>query len=430
MPMSKGFEDRLQPLLADLADQFGTPFHIYDQRGIIENGENWNRLFSGFDGFREFFAVKALPNLRILEILQQDLGFGFDCSSIPELLMARQIGASPEHIMFSSNNTSAAEYAAALADGGCVLNLDDISFIDKVPELPDLVCFRYNPGSRRTGNTIIGKPEEAKYGLRHDQIVDAYRRASDRGVKRFGLHTMVVSNERNHEYMIATVAMLLGLAKEIRGETGIQLEFINIGGGIGIPYRPEDAAFELETLAEHAANLFAEFGRTEGFRPKLYMECGRAITGPHGVLVTEVINLMQKYRNYVGVDACMSSLMRPAMYDAYHHITAFGRDGLPREGVGGLFDVVGSLCENNDKFAKQRDLPPVNEGDYLLIHDTGAHGSAMGFQYNGRLRPKELLLRCDGAVELIRRAETNDDYLRTQTNFEPQIMPASRAAPR
>ncbi len=430
MPMSKGFEDRLNPLLADLATEFGTPFHIYDETGLIENGEHWNRLFSGIDGFREFFAVKALPNLRILEILQSDLGFGFDCSSIPELLMARQVGAKPDNIMFSSNNTSATEYGEALSQGGCLLNLDDVSFIDKVPQLPELLCFRYNPGSRRTGNTIIGKPEEAKYGLRHDQIVEAYRLSRDRGVKRFGLHTMVVSNERNHEYMIATVQMLLELAKEIGSEAGIELEFINIGGGIGIPYQPEDAAFDLEALADRAGELFADFGRTQGYRPKLYMECGRAITGPHGVLVTEVINLMEKYRNYVGVDACMSSLMRPAMYDTYHHITAMGSDGLPREGVAGVFDVVGSLCENNDKFAKQRELPPVNEGDYLLVHDTGAHGSAMGFQYNGRLRPKELLLRRDGSVELIRRAETNEDYLRTQTNFEPQVMPANQGARR
>ena len=430
MPMSKGFEDRLHPLLADLGSEFGTPFHIYDEAGMIENGERWNRLFSGIEGFREFFAVKALPNLRILEILQRDLGFGFDCSSNPELLMARQIGANPADIMFSSNNTAAAEYDEALAHGGCLLNLDDISFIDKLPELPELLCFRYNPGNRRTGNTIIGKPEEAKYGLRHDQIVAAYRQALDLGVKRFGLHTMVISNERNHEHMVATVAMLLDLAEEIGNQTGIRLEFINIGGGVGIPYGPEDAAFDLESLAQQAAGLFAGFEATHGYRPKLFMECGRAITGPYGVLVTEVINLMEKYRNYVGVDACMSSLMRPAMYDAYHHITAVGRDGLPREGIAGVFDVVGSLCENNDKFARQRELPSVSEGDYLLIHDTGAHGSSMGFQYNGRLRPKELLLRRDGSVELIRRAETDEDYLRTQTNLPPQIMPANQAARR
>ncbi len=354
--------------------------------------------------------------------MHDELGFGFDCSSVPELRMVRQVGAEPSEIMFTSNNTSPSEYREALSEGGCILNLDDVTFLDKLPQVPDLLCFRYNPGSRRTGNTIIGAPEEAKYGVRHDQIKDAYRRAKERGVKRFGLHTMVISNERNHEYMIATVEMLLALAAEIGDELGIRFEFINIGGGIGIPYRPEDNAFDLATLAESTRQQFEAFGSAHGYSPKLYMECGRAITGPHGVLVTEVLNVMEKYRNYVGVDACMSSLMRPAMYDAYHHITAYGRDGTPKQGVSGVVDVVGSLCENNDKFAKQRELPAVHEGDLLLIHDTGAHGQAMGFQYNGRLRPKELLLRTDGSIELIRRAENLDDYLRTQTDFEPRVL--------
>jgi diaminopimelate decarboxylase len=233
---------------------------------------------------------------------------------------------------------------------------------------------------------------------------------------------MVVSNERNYEYMVATIEMLLNLAAEITAETGIRFEFLNIGGGIGIPYRPTDNQFDLAGLSRRATALFEAFGRQHGYTPKLFMECGRAITGPHGVLVTRVLNVMEKYRNYVGVDACMSSLMRPAMYDAYHHITAVGRDGASKQDVAGVVDVVGSLCENNDKFAKQRELPAVEEGDLLLIHDTGAHGLAMGFQYNGRLRPKELLLRRDGSVELIRRAETVDDYLRTQVDFEPKVL--------
>jgi diaminopimelate decarboxylase len=420
--MSSGFVDRLQPVLARVAAEFGTPFHIYDEAGIIESGQRLNRLFTGIEGFREFFAVKALPNLRILEIVRHELGFGFDCSSVPELRMVRQIGATPSDIMFTSNNTSPAEYREALSQGGCILNLDDITFLDKLPDIPELLCFRYNPGSRRTGNAIIGTPEEAKYGVRHDQIKDAYRRAKELGVRRFGLHTMVISNERNYEYMVATVEMLLALAAEIGDELGISFEFINIGGGIGIPYRPEDNAFDLAALAEQTQQRFEAFGREHGYAPKLYMECGRAITGPHGVLVTEVLNVMEKYRNYVGVDACMSSLMRPAMYDAYHHITAYGRDGSPKQDVAGVVDVVGSLCENNDKFAKQRELPAVEPGDLLLIHDTGAHGLAMGFQYNGRLRPKELLLRLDGSIELIRRAENLDDYLRTQLDFEPRIL--------
>jgi diaminopimelate decarboxylase len=422
MPMFPSFAQRLEPVLPRIAEEFGTPFHIYDEAGMVESGERLNKLFSGVPGFREFYAVKALPNLRILEILNRELGFGFDCSAVAELQMARQVGAGPGDIMFSSNNTSPAEYAEALAHGGCILNLDDITFVDKVPQMPELVCFRYNPGSRRSGNSIIGKPEEAKYGVRHDQIVEAYKRARDRGARRFGLHTMVVSNERNYEYMVATIEMLFGVIREITDETGIQFEFVNIGGGIGIPYRPEDKAFDLEGLASKAEMLFEDFRRANGYAPKMFMECGRYITGPFGVLVTEVLNVMSKYRDYVGVDACMSSLMRPGMYDAYHHITAVGRDGEPKRGVSGVVDVVGSLCENNDKFAQQRELPAVQDGDYLVIHDTGAHGLAMGFQYNGRLRPKELLLRRDGCVELIRRAETIEDYLRTQVSFEPRVL--------
>jgi diaminopimelate decarboxylase len=424
MPMSPAFEARLHPLLPRIVDEFGTPFHIYDEAGIVEGGERLNKLFTGIEGFREFFAVKALPNLRILELLRHELGFGFDCSSVPELQMARSIGAGPDDIMFTSNNTSPREYAEALSAGGCILNLDDISFIDKVPALPQLLCFRYNPGERRSGNRIIGTPVEAKYGLRHDQVIDAYRTARERGVLRFGLHTMVVSNERNYEYMVATAEMLLELAVEVGGAAGVRFEFLNIGGGIGIPYRPEDDAFDLESLAREASDRFERFGREQGYAPRLYMECGRFVTGPHGVLVTEVLNVMSKYRDYVGVDACMSSLMRPAMYDAYHHITALDRQGRQKQGPEVIVDVVGSLCENNDKFAKQRGLPPAQEGDLLLIHDTGAHGLAMGFQYNGRLRPQELLLRRDGSVELIRRAETVEDYLRTQTGFEPKVLRA------
>jgi diaminopimelate decarboxylase len=324
--------------------------------------------------------------------------------------------------MFSSNNTSPAEYAAALSHGGCILNLDDITFVEKVPSMPELICFRYNPGSRRTGNEIIGNPEEAKYGVRHDQIVEAYRLARQRGASRFGMHTMVVSNERSAEYVIATIDMLLDLAAEVGKALGIRFEFLNIGGGIGIPYRPDHESFDLKGLADAARGRFEDFRSRNGYAPRLLMECGRLITGPHGVLVTQVLNVMSKYRDYVGVDACMSSLMRPAMYDAYHHITAVGQDGCEKQGVGGIVDVVGSLCENNDKFAKQRELPPVQEGDYLVIQDTGAHGLAMGFQYNGRLRPQELLLRRDGTIELIRRAETLDDYLRTQVNFEPRVL--------
>lgn len=419
MPMSASFSNRLLPVLDRIANEFGTPFHIYDELGIVESGHRLNELFAAVAGFREFYAIKALPTLRILDILKCELGFGFDCSSIAELKMARSLGAGADDIMFTSNNTSAVEYVEALGDGGCILNLDDVSFVDKAPFIPELICFRYNPGTVGIGNTVIGKPQEAKFGLRRDQMKAAYLRARERGATRFGLHTMIVSNESRYRRVVATLEMLLGMCSEISAMTGTGFEFVNIGGGLSIPYRPTDKPFNLPAFARRTADLFAQFKREHGYAPKMFMECGRLITGPHGVLVTQVLNVMSKYRDYVGVDACMSSLMRPAMYKtAYNHITVVGRDGVEKRGVAGLVNVVGSLCENNDTFARQIPLASVTEGEYLVIHDTGAHGHSMGFQYNGRLRPQELLLRRDGAVELIRRAETVEDYLRTQLQLE------------
>ncbi|MFZ5564508.1 MAG: diaminopimelate decarboxylase [Thermodesulfobacteriota bacterium] len=416
MPMSSDFSNRLFPVLERVADHYGTPFHIYDEAGIRRTGKAVLDAFSGLPGFREYFAVKALPNPRILSIMRS-MGFGFDCSSVPELVLARQAGAAGEEIMFTSNNTSADEFEAALADGGCILNLDDISLIPKVPRLPELICFRYNPGERRTGNAIIGNPVEAKYGVAHDQILEAYRRVRDMGVKRFGLHAMLASNERNHTYMVTTAEMLLDLVRDIADTLNIRFEFVNIGGGLGIPYRPGEAHLDLRAMGAEIRAAFERFGRERGWTPRLYIESGRFMTGPHGALVTRVINRKHIYRTYVGVDACMSALMRPAIYGAYHHITLPGKDRGPLETV----DVVGALCENNDKFAVQRDLPVAAEGDLMVIHDTGAHGIAMGFNYNGRLRPKELLLREDGGVELIRRAETPDDYFATLA-FEANVM--------
>ncbi|MGI8838843.1 MAG: diaminopimelate decarboxylase [Pyrinomonadaceae bacterium] len=428
MPMSPSFENRLLPILDRVVREFGTPFHIYDEAGIVDCGHRLNELFAAVAGFREFFAVKALPNLRILDILRRELGFGFDCSSITELKMVRSLGARAEDIMFTSNNTSPAEYAEALGDGGCILNLDDLSFVDKPPFIPELICFRYNPGTVGIGNTVIGNPQEAKFGLRRDQMKAAYLRARERGAKRFGLHTMIVSNERRYRRIVKTVEMLLSMSGEISTATGIHFEFVNIGGGLSIPYRPTDKPFNLAAFAKRTTELLSQFKRENGYVPKMFMECGRLITGPHGVLVTEVLNVMSKYRDYVGVDACMSDLMRPGMYKrAYNHITAVGGDGQEKRGVARIVDVVGSLCENNDTFAKKIPLAPVTEGDYLLIHDTGAHGHAMGFQYNGRLRPQELLLRRAGAVDLIRRAETVEDYLSTQAHLEPHILKAARA---
>jgi diaminopimelate decarboxylase len=412
VPISADLSNRLEGSLKEIAEHFGTPFHLYDEKGIRENGEALIRAFAEVDSFREYFAVKALPNPTIMAMMQ-DLGFGFDCSSISELLLSRQIGATGEQIMFTSNNTSTAEFAVAEANGGCVLNLDDISLIDKVPQMPELICFRYNPGERRSGNSIIGNPVEAKYGVAHDQLLEAYKKAVQRGTRRFGIHTMLASNELNHAYMVETTRMLLDRVVWLSEKLNIRFEFINIGGGLGIPYRPQEKPLDIVSMGREIAELFRSFKSHHGYTPKLFLESGRYITGPYGVLVTRAINRKEIYRTYVGVDSCMSSLMRPGMYGAYHHVSVLGKAG-EQETV----DVVGSLCENNDKFAIQRPLPAIQDGDILIIHDTGAHGHAMGFNYNGKTRPKELLLRCDGSVELIRREETVEDLFAT-LNFEP-----------
>jgi diaminopimelate decarboxylase len=417
--MSQDFKQRLFPRVNAIAAHYGTPFHIYDEKGIRETGEHLKKIFAGVPGFREYFAVKALPNKKIMEIML-DMGFGFDCSSMPEVYMSRELGAKPEDIMFTSNNTSQEEFEYAARDGGCILNLDDISLIDKVPEFPELICFRYNPGPRRTGNIIIGNPVEAKYGLSHDQVVDAYRKARERGAKRFGLHTMVASNELDYTYMVETTRMLLDLAVLLKDELDIELEFINIGGGFGIPAEPDQAPLDVDTMAKEITALFDAFRTANSYVPNMYMESGRFMTGPHGCLISKAINFKHIYRDYVGMDACMSALMRPALYGAYHHIDVVGKEDAPKTMT---YDVVGSLCENNDKFAIQRELPEIEEGDLLAFHDTGAHGHAMGFQYNGRLRPKELLLRVDGTVELIRRAETMEDYFATQNFTADEFKP-------
>ena len=409
MPMPQGFKDRLYPHLDAIAAHYGTPFHIYDEAGIRETGRQVQAAFADIPGFREYYAVKALPNPAVLAIMR-NLGFGFDCSSITELLLARSLGARGEEIMFTSNNTSPADFAAAAAEGGCLLNLDDITLVDKVPAMPELICFRYNPGTRRTGNDIIGKPEEAKYGVSHEQIVEAYRRAMARGAKRFGLHTMLASNELHYSYMVQTASMLLDLVETIGSELGIRFEFINIGGGLGIPYLPDIDPLNIGAMGEEITALFVDFKDRHGFCPALFMESGRYMTGPHGALVTRAINRKEIYRTYVGVDACMSALMRPGMYGAYHHIEVPAR--LAEKAVETV-DVVGALCENNDKFAVQRPLPRILDGDLVVIHDTGAHGHAMGFNYNGRMRPQELLLRADGSVALIRREERPEDYFAT-----------------
>lgn len=416
MPMSDAFKQRLWPQAEKIAQHFGTPFHIYDEVGIRETGEALKQAFTDVPVFKEYFAVKATPNMRILNLMQ-DLDFGFDCSSIPELIMSRRVGASGNDIMFTSNNTTQEEFQQAAIHGGCILNLDDISLIPKVPEFPELICFRYNPGPRRSGNVIIGNPVEAKYGVSHDQLPEAYRQAMARGAKRFGLHTMVASNELDYQYIVETARMLLEQAARLEDDLGIRFEFLNIGGGLGIPYEPQQEPLNLPEMGRQITALMQEFAQNRGYMPNLYMESGRFITGPHGVLVSRAINRKEIYRTYVGVDACMSALMRPGMYDTYHHIDVIGKDATaPQETV----DVVGSLCENIDKFAVQRQLPAIDNGDLITVQDSGAHGYAMGFTYNGRLRPQELLLRADGSVERIRRAETVSDYLATQ-NFVPEV---------
>ncbi len=409
MPITNDYKKRFYPKLDYIVKHYKTPFHIYDEIGICEAGRTLINAFSEIDEFREYFAVKALPNPRILEIMK-DMGFGFDCSSISELILSRSVGAVGEDIMFTSNNTLREEFRVAGEDGGVILNLDDISLIEKLDKIPDLICFRYNPGPSRFGNKIIGNPVEAKYGLTSSQMIEAYKRCKDAGTKRFGIHTMLISNELNYKYMIQTVHMLFEIMELISSELDINFEFINIGGGLGIPYKPEMSPFDIEKMGEETVDLFVKFKEKNGNAPKLFLESGRYMTGPHGVLVTKAINYKDIYRKYIGVDACMSSLMRPGIYGAYHHISVPAKEeSLDTE----IVDVVGCLCENNDKFAIQRELPKIDYGDILVIQDTGAHGHSMGFNYNGRLRPKELLLCKDGSVELIRREETTADYFST-----------------
>jgi diaminopimelate decarboxylase len=422
MPMSRAFEKRLFPKLPKIIEYFGTPFHILDEQEIIDTGNNLKQSLIDVKGFREYYAVKALPTPAILRIMKK-LGFGLDCSSPSELILARTNGFHGEDIMFSSNNTTADIFDMAMADGGCILNIDDITMIDKIKEFPKLICFRYNPGERRTGNELIGIPVEAKYGLRYDQVIPAYREAIKRGAKRFGLHSMIISNERNYHYMVETVHMLLDVIEMVSKELNIKFDFFNISGGIGIPYRPEDTVFDMPSFVLETKRHLQQFEQRNGYTPKLFMECGRFITGLHGVLVATVTNRMSKYREYVGIDAAtMSANPRPAIYEkAYHHITILDPSGKPKHGGEEVVDVVGPLCENSDKFAKQRLLPKTEPGDIMVQHDTGAHAPAMGGNYNGWLRPQQLLLHTDDSVELIRRAETMDDLFAT-LNFKPKVL--------
>lgn len=395
-----------------IAEKYPTPFHIYDEKGIRENARRLLKAFAWNPGFKEYFAVKACPNPYLMQIVKEE-GFGMDCSSLPELILSEMVGVTGESIMFTSNDTPESEFVKA-RELGAVINLDDITHIDYLQMcagLPELVCLRYNPGSLKGGNVIIGNPEEAKYGFTGSQLFEGYAKLQRMGVKRFGLHTMVASNELNSNYFVETAEILFDLAMEINSQLGITFDFINLGGGIGIPYKPEDVPVDLEFVGEGIHKAYQERLINKGHPElKIYMECGRMVTGPYGYLVSKVLHIKETYKSYIGLDACMANLMRPALYGAYHHITIPARSGQPSNRI---FDVTGSLCENNDKFAIDRQLPEVAPGDLVVIHDTGAHGHAMGFQYNGKLRSAELLLREDRSVELIRRAETIEDYFAT-----------------
>lgn len=391
---------------------YPTPFHIYDEKGIRDNLKRFKSAFSWAPGFRNYFAVKATPNPTLLEIFKEE-GLGVDCSSLPELILAEKAGFKGHDIMFSSNNTPMEEYNYALSLDA-ILNLDDIThiaYLERENKLPDTISFRYNPGPLRDGNDIIGKPEEAKYGLTHEQIFEAYRIMKEKGCRKFGLHTMIASNEINPEYFAETARMMFDLVVAIYEETGVRIDFVDLGGGIGIPYRPEQEAMDLEYLSQLVREMYEKTIVSAGLDPlNIFFECGRMVTGPYGYLVTKAVHHKDTYRHYIGVDATMANLMRPGMYGAYHHITVLGKEDAPHDHI---YDVVGGLCENNDKFAIQRNLPNIEENDIIVIHDAGAHGHAMGFNYNGKLRSAELLLQEDSSVKLIRRAETLDDYFAT-----------------
>jgi len=411
--------------LEEIARQYPTPFYLYDEKGIIENARRIKAAFSPFPGYKNHFAVKALPNPAILEILAAE-GFGADCSSYAELLLAEMAGIRGEDIMFTSNETQAKEYAQARWLG-VVINLDDIThvaFLEKTAGLPELVSFRYNPGPLKEGNAIIGKPEEAKYGLTREQIIRGFALLKEKGVRRFALHTMVASNELSIPYHVETARMLFELTVEIQAKTGVRIEFVNLGGGVGIPYRPDQQAVDYQVLADGIHKAYNDIIKPAGLDPAdvhplgIRTEWGRVITGPYGWFVARAIHKKEIYRNYIGLDACMADFMRPAYYGAYHHITIVGKENAP---LSETYDVVGSLCENNDKFAVQRQLPKIDTaadatdggGDFVVMHDAGAHGRAMGFNYNGKLRCGELLLRQDGSVTQIRRPETVEDYFAT-----------------
>jgi len=394
--------------------EYPTPFYIYNEKGIRENAKKFLKSFSWLKNFKNYFAIKACPNPYILKILKEE-GMGVDCSSLAELILAERVGFRGREIMFSSNNTPPGEFLKANELGG-IINLDDITFIEDLEKgvnpLPEIICFRYNPGpSLKIGQNPIGDPKEAKFGMTKKQIFEAIKILKRKGVKQFGLHTMVVSNELRIEVLEAIAKMMFKLVLEVKEKTETKLEFLNLGGGIGIPYRLEEKAVDLEELSKRIKLLYENLIVKNNFGfLKIVMECGRMVTGPFGYLVTKVIHKKDTYKEYIGVDTTVAHLIRPAMYGAYHHITVLGKENSPKNFV---YDIVGSLCENNDKLGINRKLPKIEIGDILVIHSAGAHSYAMSFNYNGKLRPAELLLKEDGKVQKIRKAETIDNYFAT-----------------
>ena len=415
--MKRPFVTRSQ--LDEIVKEYPTPFHLYDEKGLRENARRVNAAFAWNPGFKEYFAVKATPNPAILKLLREE-GCGADCSSLVELLLAEKCGFRGHEIMFSSNNTLAEEYR--LADKlGAVINLDDLTHVafleQSIGHIPETVFCRYNPGGVFTlgegkdGLQVMDTPGDAKYGMTRPQIAQAFRALRAKGARTFGIHAFLASNTISNQYYPELAGILFRLAAELKEETGCHIGYINLSGGIGIPYRPEEEANDIALIGRGVQQKFEEILVPAGMGDvRLCGELGRFMTGPYGCLVTRVLHFKHIYKEYVGVDACAADLMRPAVYGAYHHITAAGKEDAPCTQT---VDVTGSLCENCDKFAVDRPLPPLEAGDLLVIHDTGAHGHSMGYNYNGKLRSAELLLQEDGGVRLIRRAETPEDYFAT-----------------
>ena len=398
---------------AAIAEEYGTPVHIYDERGIRENARKLYKAFSWNKGFKEYFAVKATPTPKIVNILKEE-GCGVDCSSLTELMLSERCGLSGSDIMFSSNDTPPEDMIKA-RELGAYINLDDythVEFLNNLCGIPETVCCRYNPGGVfSVANQIMDNPHDAKYGMTKGQMKSAYRDLMALGAKNFGIHAFLVSNAVFNEYYPMMAKILFELAVELHRDTGAHIKFINLSGGIGIPYYPDQMPADIDVISQGVRQQFEQILVPAGMGDvAIYTELGRYMLAPYGCLLTRAIHEKHIYKEYIGVDACACNLMRPAMYGAYHHITVVGKENMPCDH---LYDVVGSLCENNDKFAIDRELPKIDMGDLLVIHDTGAHGHAMGYNYNGKLRSAEVLLKEDGSTELIRRAETPDDYFAT-----------------